>query len=236
MRSCNGEAAHVLSVADAAAAIRAAVERVPGLHLERIAEAGGRYSAVFEVRPNPTYSKWLATAWHAQLDDMLSCVLDTLEHLDKEIPIPMNVFSAAMFEYLCAEMLPTDGRPVALTVKGVTEEKIVGPRGDQVKLVMSFKERPKKLVLNKTNVRALAKILGPETDNWPGASVTLGVEPIKVGRETVPSIRVKSATAAQRQGPGRSTTPSNAPAFSDAGTIPTAERQAQLLGTAEQPN
>lgn len=83
---------------------------------------------------------------------------------------------------------------MALTVKGVTEEKIVGPRGEQVKLVMSFKERPKKLVLNKTNVRALAKVLGPETDNWPGASVTLGVEPIKVGREVVPSIRVKSAT------------------------------------------
>ena len=225
MRSCNGEAAHVLSVADAAAAIRAAVERVPGLHLERIAEAGGRYSAVFEVRPNPTYSKWLATAWHAQLDDMLSCVLDTLEHLDKEIP--MNVFSAQMFEYLCAEMLPTDGRPVALTVKGVTEEKIVGPRGEQVKLVMSFKERPKKLILNKTNVRALAKVLGPETDNWLGASVTLGVEPIKVGREVVPSIRVKSATAAQRPAAARPGRPGAAPAFSDVGTIPPATPAAE---------
>jgi hypothetical protein len=47
------------------------------------------------------------------------------------------------------------------------------------------------------------------------------VESIKVGREVVPSIRVKSATAAQRQGraAARPGWPA-APAFGDAGTIP----------------
>ena len=218
MRSWQDEIAPTLTVADAAELIRAAAGRVPGLHLDRVAEVGGRYSAVFEARPNPSYSKWLATPWHAELNELLSSVLDTLEHTQGEIDV--NVFSADMFEYLCAEMLPSDGRPVSLTIRGVTEETVAGPRGESQKVVVSFRERPKKLILNKTNARALAKVLGPETDAWPGASVVLGVEPVKVGKQTVPSIRVKSATAArptaaQQQAAGRPR-----PAFADAGTIP----------------
>jgi hypothetical protein len=219
MSSLKGKTAPALSIADAAELIRAAAGRCPGLHLERVAEVGGRYSALFEVQPNATYSKWVATPSHAELNDLLSSVLDTLEHVNGENLV--NVFASQMFEYLCAEMLPSDGRPVALTIAGVKEEAITGPRGESVKMIVSFKERPKKLILNKTNARALARALGPETDAWPGASVTLGVESIKVGRETVPSIRVRSATAAQRQGQGRgrATRPA-APAFSDAGTLP----------------
>lgn len=181
---------------DAAELIRAASDRVPGLHLERVAEVGGRYSAVFEARPNPTYSKWLDTPWHAELNGLLSSVLDTLEHAEGEDLV--NIFSAQMFEYLCAEMLPADGRPVSLTIKEAAEETVTGPRGESEKVVLSFRERPKKLILNKTNARALAKALGPETNAWLGATVVLGVEPVKVGKQTLPSIRVRSATAAQR--------------------------------------
>jgi hypothetical protein len=218
MRSWQDEIAPTLTVADAAELIRAAAGRVPGLHLDRVAEVGGRYSAVFEARPNPSYSKWLATPWHAELNELLSSVLDTLEHTQGDMD--MNVFSSAMFEYLCAEMLPADGRTVSLTIQAAVEETVTGPRGESQKVVVSFRERPKKLILNKTNARALAKVLGPETDAWPGASVVLGVEPVKVGKQTVPSIRVKSATAArptaaQQQAAGRPR-----PAFADAGTIP----------------
>lgn len=115
----------------------------------------------------------------------------------------MNIFSSAMFEYLSAEMLPADGRPISLTIKNVEEMKISGPRGDEMKVTISFVERPKRLILNKTNARTIAGALGPETDNWRGATLALGVEAVKVGRNTLPSIRVKTATAAAR---GRTTT------------------------------
>ena len=126
----------------------------------------------------------------------------------------MNIFSAEMFEYLCAEMLPTDGRTVSLTVRDIEEEKVAGPRGEQMKVIVSFVERPKKLILNKTNARAVAHALGNETDNWRGATLALGVEMVKVGRNTVPSIRVKAAKprGAKAQQPP-------APTYADGSTV-----------------
>ncbi|MBX7251421.1 MAG: hypothetical protein K1X50_05500 [Candidatus Promineofilum sp.] len=219
-------------VDDAAEAIRAAAVRVAGLHLVRVAESHGRYAAVFEVQPIPTYSKGLATRWHSDLSTLLSSVLDTLEHIQGEIDV--NIFSAEMFEYLSAEMLPNDGRPVTMTIKDVAQETITGPRGEAVKVIVSFRERPKKLILNKTNARALARSLGAETDAWAGAAVELGVEPVKVGRQTVPSIRVRSATAAQRQTTAAARTPQQAtpqpatqPAFADVGPVSRIARPAE---------
>ena len=204
-----GQSAVTLTTADAAELIRAAAERVPGLHLERVAESHGCYAAVFGVWPNPTYYKGVATRWHAELNELLSSVLDTLEHTQGDMDL--NIFSSAMFEYLCAEMLPADGRPVSLTIQAAVEETVTGPRGESEKVVLSFRERPKKLILNKTNARTLAKTLSPETDAWPGASVVLGVEPVKVGGQTVPSIRVRSATAAQRAATIRQTATTRRP-------------------------
>ena len=177
-----------------------AAARIAGLELVRISESNGQFAAVFEVSPNPTYFKYINTKRYTNPFELLSAVLDTLEHLvDKEID--MNIFSAEMFEYLCAEMLPGDGRPVTLTIKATIEETVAGPRGEQTKVIVHFVERPKKLILNKTNARTLARALGNETDEWHGARVTLGVESVKVGRNIVPSIRVTAATARPRQHP-----------------------------------
>jgi hypothetical protein len=204
---------------------------VPGLLLERVAEVRGRYAAVFEARPNPTYGKWFATNWYNDLSELLCAVLDTLEHVQGETDV--NIFSAQMFEFLSAEMLPNDGRPVTLTVKAVTEETVAGPRGEQVKVILTFRERPKKLILNKTNARTLARALGPETDTWAGAAVVLGVESVKVGKNSVPSIRVKSAAPAappvqqptqQQQPQPRARRPAQQPSFADVGAIPPNER------------
>ena len=211
--------------------ITAALEGIAGLELTRVAEICGRYAAVFEFAPSASYSKFFSTSSYDDLSDLLSTVLDTLEHTQGDMD--MNVFSSAMFEYLCAEMLPGDGRPVSLTIKAVTEETVAGPRGESKKLIVAFRERPKKLILNKTNARALARALGHETDAWAGAAVALGVESIKVGKQTVPSIRVRSATAAQQQPAGRATRPGAArplPPFADTGTIPPNDRTAAATG------
>lgn len=180
----------------AAAEISAAAGRVPGLELVRIAEVRGTYTAVFELQVSSSSSKGFATRYYGSISELLSTVLDTLKHINGVTDV--NIFSSEMFEYLCAEMLPLD-RPVSLTIKGVKEDTISGPRGEQVKVVLSFQERPKKMILNKTNARAIAKVLGPETNDWLGATVVLGVEQVKVGKNTLPSIRVKSATRAQKR-------------------------------------
>lgn len=173
--------------------IAAAAKRA-GLELARVARVNGRASAVFMVWPNPSYGKTFATSWYNDESELLRAVLDTLENTDIG-GLDVNIFSSAMFEFLSAEMLPNDGRTVSLTIKGVAEEKITGPRGESVKVIVSFNERPKRLILNKTNALALARVLGPETDAWRGAVVVLCVENIKVGRDIVPSIRVKSAVS-----------------------------------------
>lgn len=168
-----------------------------GWELTRIAHVRGHFAALFMVEIGTNSYKGFGTSWYDSETELLSIVLDTLEHihLDLEGDYNVNIYSADMFEYLSAEMLPT-GKTVSLTIKSVIQEVIAGPRGESNKVTISFVERPKKLILNKTNARTLAKTLGPETDNWRGAVVVLGVENVKVGRNTVPSVRVKSATPA----------------------------------------
>jgi len=165
----------------------------PAWELVRIAEVRGTFAADFLVEIGTNSYKGFGTRWYPTEAELLSTVLDTLEGIQGDIDV--NIFSAEMFEYLAAEMLPP-GKTISLTIKSVIQEVIAGPRGEAMKVTVSFVERPKKLILNKTNARALAKALGPETDHWRGASVALGVENVKVGRNTVPSVRVKSATPA----------------------------------------
>ncbi len=208
--------------------IRTAAERA-GLEFVRVARVRGRAAAVFTVWRND-YGKTFATREFDDESQLLREVLDTLEHPGIG-GLDVNIFSSEMFEFLVAEMLPTDGRAISLTIAGVVEKTVAGPRGEQMKVIISFVERPKKLILNKTNARALARALGSETDNWRGATVTLGVEQVKVGKNVVPSIRVKSATPAappkQQQPPAQpsqtrsranrpATTPGDDPALRDA--------------------
>lgn len=182
--------------------IRAGMAHLPDFQLVRVAQVRGDFCAVFTYSPHPTYAKGFATGWYQSESELLEAVLDTFEtfHYDNGDDDDMNIFSAEMFEYLSAEMFPP-GRTLSLTIKDVVQEAIAGPRGEANKVTVSFVERPKKLILNKTNARAIAHALGPETDDWRGAAVVMGVENVKVGRNTVPSIRVKSATARNGQRP-----------------------------------
>jgi hypothetical protein len=60
--------------------------------------------------------------------------------------------------------------------------------------VVTFKEHPESLAMNKTNLKEMVKLFGPNTDNWEGEKVKLIVvlaNNPKGGGET-PSIRIKS--------------------------------------------
>jgi hypothetical protein len=64
------------------------------------------------------------------------------------------------------------GRDVTLTIAGVTLEKMDGRNGPEQKAILSFRERPQQLVLNKTNALCIKAMFGRETNAWSGKRVT----------------------------------------------------------------
>ena len=72
-------------------------------------------------------------------------------------------------------------------------------KAEEMKWMVRFKEFPKPMVLNSTNIRMLAKICGSEdSDDWIGKEVVLWVdENVTFGGEVVGGLRVKSSVPAQ---------------------------------------
>jgi hypothetical protein len=70
-------------------------------------------------------------------------------------------------------------RDVTLTISGVRLEELDGAKGKEMKAIVSFRETPKQLVLNKTNGLSLKAMFGRETDQWTGKRVTLYPAEIK---------------------------------------------------------
>jgi hypothetical protein len=100
-------------------------------------------------------------------------------------------------------MFPTDflaapefkGKDVALTIKAVSVDElpVAGKSTKDKRAVVRFEETPKKLVLNKTNAKTIARLLGNETAAWVGKRVTLYPTTTKFGPDTVDCIRVRDA-------------------------------------------
>jgi hypothetical protein len=79
---------------------------------------------------------------------------------------------------------------IVLTIADVTMEKMTGGKDGPNKPCLRFRERSKLMVLNKTNAKTLAAILGPETDNWKGARVTIAAPVVDAFGKAVRSLRV----------------------------------------------
>lgn len=95
-------------------------------------------------------------------------------------------------KYIAAADL--DGKDVSVTVADVKVEEVQGQPGTKPKkkCVVYFTKGVKGLVLNKTNVRALAKRLGQDTEQWKGQSITLHPTTCSAfGDNNCPCIRVK---------------------------------------------
>ena len=65
------------------------------------------------------------------------------------------------------------GRKVTLTVTSVDIEKLATDDGAKVKGIVSFKETPMALPLNKTNGICLREMFGKTLANWEGKKVTI---------------------------------------------------------------
>jgi hypothetical protein len=96
-----------------------------------------------------------------------------------------NINEAFPSKYLKATDL--DDRQHLLTMSRAEFETL----GDDRKLILYFKGQEKGLVLNKTNANTIAKLYGPDTDDWMGKEIVLFDLPVDFRGETVQAIRVR---------------------------------------------
>lgn len=103
-------------------------------------------------------------------------------------------------EFLAAADL--QGRDVTLTISRLIQEDLRTDKGDEPRWVLSFAEMEerhrrdkkkinKRLVLNKTNARVIAKIHGRETDDWIAKQITLYATTCMAFRQEVDCIRIR---------------------------------------------
>jgi len=104
----------------------------------------------------------------------------------------------------CADL---NGRPMHVTIAGIKREDV----GGEQKVVLSFANGEKSLILNKTNARAIAKTLGDETRAWAGKDIVLVPTQVDFRGDLVDAIRVRSARQQKPQAP----TPDEEPPFDD---------------------
>ena len=88
----------------------------------------------------------------------------------------------------CADL---NGKPMRVTISGIAREDV----GGEPKVIMSFTDGTKQLILNKTNARAVARILGDETRGWAGHDILLTPAQVDFKGDIVDAIRVKAAPA-----------------------------------------
>lgn len=101
----------------------------------------------------------------------------------------MNIFKTDLFQYLEGDML--QGKTQTMTIKGFGFELVASERGEENKCVLSFNETDKSMILNKTNAKELAKLFGPETDEWVGKRVQLYTERVKAFGKVHNALRLR---------------------------------------------
>lgn len=93
------------------------------------------------------------------------------------------------------------GKDVTKKIKSVAMEDLRVQGGKKERRpVVTFSDAKKKLVLNKTNAKTVAKLYGPDTKGWIGQPIVMYPTTCMLGRETVDCIRIrdKSGVAHER--------------------------------------
>jgi hypothetical protein len=92
--------------------------------------------------------------------------------------------------WLKAEDLPDED--LVLTIKDVTDEE-VGPE-EELKLILTFLEKDKQLILNKTNAKTLADRFGKDPNGWIGKLIALFATEVDFGGKATLAIRIRLKT------------------------------------------
>ena len=102
----------------------------------------------------------------------------------------MNIGNAFPSKFVKASEVPEEG--LTLTIDRVEIEDVDG-KGSH-KPVLYFRKAKKGLVLNVTNSKKIAALVGSqETDEWAGKTITLYQSETEYAGDTVPCIRVRAA-------------------------------------------
>jgi hypothetical protein len=91
-----------------------------------------------------------------------------------------------------------NGKEATLLIDSV-EREIVGRDGDK-KVVMGFRGKDKRLVLNKTNGHTISRLYGKRTENWVGKAITLFPTVTEYGGQQVSCVRVKEPPSPPQHG------------------------------------
>ena len=84
------------------------------------------------------------------------------------------------------------GEEKIVTIDYVAQEEIVGAEGRSDKCIVAHLIDEKPLILNKTNCKAITKLLGtPYIEEWAGARIVLQVQRVKAFGEETDAVRIK---------------------------------------------
>ena len=95
-------------------------------------------------------------------------------------------------EYLGAYSLE-DGKDIVLTIDFIRVETVTGSDGKKEELpVCHWKEDQKGMILNSTNMKMIAKVLGSNyVEDWSGRQIQIGIEKVKAFGDLVEALRVR---------------------------------------------
>lgn len=119
--------------------------------------------------------------------------------------------------YLTKEDFP---RPALGTIAKLTQETLKNEDGaNETKWCMHFEEYDRGLLLNKTNIRLVASILGNDTNSWMGRQIVVYNDPtVAFGGRVVGGIRLR-APKSQAAAPANPTPAPAVPAPAPAGAF-----------------
>lgn len=103
-------------------------------------------------------------------------------------------------EYLGAYSLE-DGKDIVLTIDYIKVETVTGTDGKKEDLpVCHWKENQKGMILNSTNMKMIAKVLGSNyIEDWSGRQIQIGIEKVKAFGDLVEALRVRRYAPKQKQ-------------------------------------
>jgi len=102
-----------------------------------------------------------------------------------------DIYDTPLFPYIEGDVLAERDGDLVLTIKGVFEVEMQGSRGTETKVLLSFEETGKGLILNKTNAQTIWTLYGRKTAGWRGQRIALHTERVSVAGRTYNAIRVK---------------------------------------------
>lgn len=108
-----------------------------------------------------------------------------------------------------------DGKDAVFTIKNVRQESVMGADGKKEDcLVCYFAESELPMILNATNAKMIAKVLGtPYIEEWQGHKIQIGIEKVRAFGDVVEALRVRKTlpkdTVIKCEECGKNITPSN---------------------------